>query len=228
VEVALYRWQGDLNGDGRANPQEYAKIAVNAYAFQGFEGNSLITVPVTFEELGIPLEDDTYYLAVVSYDGQAEPCFMLACDTIDYQATLFAHEQIGRPQYASVLDENLTGNFSLLGFGYNIVPVVRLHVGASPILAAPEAARPAVAALKLSPNPASSQVLIEFPPELPLAEPGRLEIKDMSGSIVFAKKLGPFPGKALTFDLWHLPAGPYYVQWIAPGSTASALLMIQR
>jgi hypothetical protein len=229
VEVALYRWQGDLNGDGKANPQEYAKIGVNVYAFQGFEGTNLITVPVSFEEIGIPLEDDAYYLAVVSYDGPSEPCYMLACDTIDYQATLFAHEQIGRPQYASVLDENLTGHFSLLGFGYNIVPVVRLHIGLSPVLSVLPPALSRQAALKLSPNPASSQVSIELPPELRLAQQVDLEIKDMSGSIVSAKKLGPLPEKALTFDICHLPSGWYSVNLRGSSGTAgAALLLIQR
>ncbi len=227
LDVLLYKWLGDLNGDGKANINEYSNVAFNSYAFQGNEGRELITVPIALDQVGKALEDDAYYLAVVSYDGQFVPCFMLASDTIDYQATLFAHGLIGQQQYASVLDENITGDFSLLGFGYNIVPVVRLHIGRSPLLSAHSPAQQARVEIKLSPNPAASLVQIELPPDLGLSE-ASLIIKDMSGSIVFTKKMGTFPEKALTFDARNLPAGPYSVQLSGPGIRASALLMIQR
>jgi hypothetical protein len=227
VDVLLYKWQGDLNGDSKANLNEYSNVAFNSYSFQGNEGRNLITLPVALDQVGKALEDGAYYLAVVSYDGLFVPCFILASDTIDYQATIFAHGLLGQQHYASVLDENITGDFSLLGFGYNIVPVVRLHIGRSPLLSAPQAPQQAQVEIKLSPNPATSYVQIGFPPDLALSETS-LIIKDMSGSIVFAKKMGTFLEKAFTFDARNLPAGPYSVQLAGPGIRAAALLIIQR
>ncbi|MCB0554182.1 MAG: hypothetical protein KDD02_11565 [Phaeodactylibacter sp.] len=232
VTLLLYKWEGDLNEDGLANKEEYPDlIAFNSYFFQGDESGGLITVPVSEDNMGKPLEDDAYYLAVVSYDVGSPPfipCFMLASDTIDYQACWFAHNELGRPQYGSILKEGLEEDFSLLGFGYNIVPVVRLHIGNSPILLAAEEPGALQPRLQLVPNPAGDWVQVTFPDDGRLPTGSWLKVSDMSGSIVFEKKLGIFTEKRFTFDARQLAPGYYSIQLITPVYTTSAPLIINR
>ncbi|MCB9276938.1 MAG: hypothetical protein H6564_23095 [Lewinellaceae bacterium] len=230
VTVLLYKWQGDLNDDGLANKEEYpGLLAFNSYLFQGNESGNLITIPISESNTGKPLEDDSYYLAVVNYEVGGPPfvpCFMLASDTIDYQACSYAHEVLDRPQYASVLKEGVEEDFDLLGFGYNIVPTVRLHIGTSPLLAA--AAPPAgmKAVLRASPNPAGDMVQLQWD-RAGIGETW-VRLANMSGIIVFEKKLGKFPENHLTFDTRKLAPGFYYAQLITPGYTISTPLIIQR
>lgn len=232
VTVLLYKWEGDLNEDGLANKEEFPNlIAFNDYLFQGNESGNLITIPASESNLGMPLEDDSYYLAVVSYEVGGPPfvpCFMLASDTIDYQACAFAHELLGRPQYGSILKKGAEEDYSLLGFGYNIVPVVRLHIGASPILSAEEAPPPPQALLRASPNPAEGLVQLEWAGFTPRAGEAWLKISNMSGSIVLQKKLGILTENRLTFDARQLSPGYYNIQLATPGYAISTPLIIQR
>lgn len=230
VNILLHEWAGDLNGDGFANPSELEEVAINLYAFTGDEGTGLITLPVSFEEVGVPLKDDTYYLASVRYEEGASPrLFFMVSDTVDYTATLAAYGQTALPrQYVSVLDIGNTGDFSTLGFGYDIVPVVRLHIGESPVLvSSSEPPLPSPRhALKVWPNPvkAGAELQLEVPEAAAEAE---LFLRDVSGRTVFYRKFVDLRAGKLTFVVASLPVGWYSVQLDMPDRTLTTPLLVQ-
>lgn len=231
VNLLLHEWEGDLNGNHTADPEELTEVAINLYAFNGTEGLSPITLPVSFEGEGVPLKDSTYYLASVRYNDVAPPLlFMLASDTIDYTATVAASAQLPEavPRYASVLDVGNDGALSLLGFGYDIVPLVRLHIGDSPVLTdAPSPAPPEVATMQLSPNPASEQVRVEIEAASP--DPAaRLIVRDVRGKTAIAEKIAVSPHKSFTFAVRQLAPGWYTVLLKTQDGVFQSPLVISR
>jgi hypothetical protein len=131
VTLFVYEWEGDSNEDFQANVDEYggAPIAFNSYTFSGNE-EGLITVPTGFDGEFLPLQDDTYYIAVVEFADTGVDNFMGASGDLDYQAMNFYQDSVGnKDKWVLALDVGNTGDFSLVGFGFDAVPVVRLSVG---------------------------------------------------------------------------------------------------
>ena len=154
--VHLYEWAGDLNANGLADEDlEYEALGINVYSITGEEGNNLITVPLlSAEGEALTLRDDRYYLATVEYDG-LNSCFFQASEAYNYTATYVLSDSLHRPRYASVLRTDFQqAAYDLIGFGLDVVPVVRLNIRngttASPVARAPE--------LHLFPNPTSDRL----------------------------------------------------------------------
>jgi len=213
VNTLLYEWAGDLNGNGKADGAELEEKAINFYKFKGDEGVKQITLPVSNDGVGVALKDSTYYLAMVNYGAiQQPPLFMLVSDTIDYQATYFAHEQAGLPRpYGGMLQVGSEGelSFETIGFGLNIVPTVRLSIGESPVLSRQERLLPAHS-LQLSPNPATDEVTVTI--DLPdKAVPATLRLLGQDGATLRQWTL-PRLEHTHQFSVAGLPAGLYYVQ----------------
>ncbi|MCO6489674.1 MAG: T9SS type A sorting domain-containing protein [Phaeodactylibacter sp.] len=229
VTIFLNRWNGDANQDGLINEGEYDILAFNSYFFSELDGNDLIRIPISVDTVGINLEDDAYYMVAVQYESFDVNCFMLASDTIDYQATWFANDSLENQQYASVLDVGNTGNFSTIGFGYNIVPVVRLHLGTNVdcIPTVGTNSKEAVATLRLSPNPAGSQARLELGSGQAYAN-AWVTIIDLSGKTIRADYLGEVSGEAVLLDVSRLPEGIYIVKFRADGFLGAGKLAVQR
>ena len=229
VNVVLHEWAGDLNANDIADPEELEEIAINLYPFNGTEGLGMITLPISFEGSGVPLKDSTYYMVSVRYNDPTPPLlFMLASDTIDYTATIAAHNEVpGMPaQYASVLDVGNDGAFSLLGFGYDIVPVVRMHIGDSPVLTSTSEDSFAETSMAISPNPADSYFRIELMGENP-AKSGTLTIIDAGGKTVLKHEIPDSPDNSFTFAAHQLNPGWYIVKIKTAKATFSKSLIVQ-
>ena len=152
--IQLLEWAGDLNGNGLADADtEYTVVGINAYTVIGGEALNLITVPLLAPDgTEVALRDDRYYLATVEYGGSV-PCFFQASETYDYTATFVLSDSLGSPRYASVLKTDFTANsYDLVGFGLDVVPVVRLNIRTTPTAAPPPPARPS---WSVFPNPAA-------------------------------------------------------------------------
>lgn len=234
VNILLYEWEGDLNEDDMANPEEYALIGFNDYQFDGNE-SGLIQVALDVENSnGVPLQDDSYYILGVQYEtNDDQNCFMLASDVINYQATWFVTDSLNQNRYASMLDVGNTGDFSVVGFGFGIVPAIRLHVGISPDLNAPtpicavntiEVSQPLK--VKILPNPAESQVNVQFD-LVSWEEEVTVQITNMSGSLLFAKKYNNVKQKEITFDVRQWISGTYLVNIRTSKGERSFPLIVQ-
>ncbi|MEQ8703494.1 MAG: T9SS type A sorting domain-containing protein [Phaeodactylibacter sp.] len=229
VNVILHEWAGDLNENDIADAEELEEIAINLYPFNGTEGLGEITLPVSFEGAGVPLKDSTYYLISVRYNDPTPPLlFMLASDTIDYTATVAAHNSTPGlvPQYASVLDIGNDGAFSLLGFGYDIVPLVRLHIGNSPILTSAQEESPETPAMTVSPNPADAYFQVSIEGEW-AAKDARLSLIDARGKTVLIREIENSGNKNFTFAAHKLPSGWYSLKLETAATTFTKPLVVQ-
>jgi hypothetical protein len=189
----------------------------------------MITLPVSFEGEGIPLKDSTYYIISVRYNDPTPPLlFMLASDTIDYTATVAAHNSAPGlvPQYASALDVGNDGTFSMLGFGYNIVPVVRLHIGESPILTPTAETEVPAVAITVSPNPADKAFEVHLKGDFVAIE-ARLRVTDASGKTVLDREIKDSLNKSFTFAARQLPSGWYTVRLETDGGNFTKPLIVQ-
>lgn len=215
--IFLYKWEADFNQDNIANEGEYFLVpnAFNEYRFDGTEGFDLITVPISFEEVGVPLEDDGVYLLVLRFEttpGPGKRFLTLVSDTLDYEATWYVNDSLlQNPRFTGVLDVGNTGDFSTIGYGLNIAHQIRLHIGQSPILATPQNPTASMGKIKVWPNPGASEMHLKIALKEPLHQP-LLKISDMSGRIVMLQKLSPIQEKELTFDTRFWPPGTYMLQ----------------
>lgn len=214
VSLLLYEWEGDTNGDFQVNPEEYndAPIAFNSYTFSGQEDSlSFITIPVSVDDEGIPLKDDTHYIIMVQYAADDDvDMSLVASDVIDYGANIFRSDSLGKPRYAGVLDISNTGTFSLVGFGFDVVPLVYLHIGESPDLTTD--ARNILSPenkILVFPNPASERINVNV--ELVNRQDMTVQIYDMVGKVLFQQKYTGLQQGNFEFDVQTLPAGTYFL-----------------
>jgi hypothetical protein len=211
LTTLLYRWQGDTNGNLRADAAEFgaAPIAFNSYLVQGDEAFNPITIPVDLDGNVIPLENNMYYIIVVQYatdDDQA--CFLLANDDNDYQATYFYSDSLNRPRYASALDVSNTGSYSLVGFGFDIVPVVRLNIQA---ITSTQEPKLSASSVTVFPNPARDQATLKFNLDQPSAQV-EISVIDVSGKVLEVQRHQNLQRDLISISTDKLPSGAYNVR----------------
>ena len=211
VNTYLYEILDDLNGDGELEPGEYIEnpVAFNSYTFTSDEGLNLITVPIGVDS-ALALKDDTQYMAVIEYNagGSNTPFFIRACDTIDYSATWVVADSLQEPRFITALDIGNTGTFSTSGFGFNIVPVIRLNV--NEIISAVWEPTIEVQAFRLWPNPAKDEFTVYFDLNEQVKDL-QIEVRETSGRSVITRKISDIKQKAITFGSQDLAPGVYFV-----------------
>lgn len=220
----LYQWDGDINDDGEANPAEYGgfPIAFNEYTVVGDEGTNLITIPVDLDEAGIALEDNKHYMIVLSYTTQDDQaCFMLASGAVNYGAMNFATDSLQFARYGSVLDvgpgEAGSISYSLVGFGFGLVPVVRLSIGTNPDLNGPafiiNSADEQILNGELAtvfPNPASGLVQVKL--NMEQASDVRISVMNLSGQVVSNQTFDNVSRETVGLDVSALAPGKYWIR----------------
>ncbi len=226
VTLLLYKWNGDVNDNFRVDPAEYENvpIAFNSYIFTGDEQFNIITVPVNEDNSVASLESDKYYIAAVQYatdDDQA--FFLLANDDFDYAATVFYTDSLDKPRYASALDVGNSGSFSLIGFGYDIVPVVRLNIRSLTNTQEPTLDPAAVA---VYPNPADHHATLALNLEAPSAEV-EIIIMDVAGKVLSVQRHQNLQREQLNLSTAHLPSGAYNVRVRTDKGVAVKRLLVQ-
>lgn len=222
ISTFFYKWE-DLNDNDLAEPGEYSfaqdSRGVNTYEFNSMQDDDgYITLPVHFEGDGIPLEDSTYYLVVIQYmTSSPVTCNFMASDQFNYQATAFIADSLDQNRYSSVFDLNNSGTFDFIGFGLGIVPVVRLHIGDTADLSVPgiitndqEAAIPE-GKLDLYPNPNQGHFTVDLKLNN-LSKYVGVEVLNMSGSILFSKKIENITENQFTLSLPNIAAGTYVLK----------------
>ncbi|MEL7021036.1 MAG: hypothetical protein AAGK47_05470, partial [Bacteroidota bacterium] len=129
VTTYLYEWDGTGGAELSIDAENLITLAFNSYTFTGDEGG-LITIPVDLDGQAVELKDDTYYIIAVEYITDDEQTFFInASRERDYQAAWFTSDSLGMARYASALDVGNTGTLGLVGFGFGVVPAIRLHIG---------------------------------------------------------------------------------------------------
>lgn len=236
VSTYIFKWDGDTDGNGRANPEEYGQgpLLFNSYTFDGTESNQIITIPIDLDGNTLPLEDDAYYLLMVHYvTDDAQRCFMLAGDTLNYSAMNFISDSLQQPRYATMvgLGQDVAPEFFTAGFGFDLQSVVRMHIGNNPDIDGPAIVGVNEAIVKetfakVFPNPAAESFNVQL--ELDRAGDVRVTISDRTGRTLHVRQLENLQNETLTFDATNLPAGQYYVRISTDMGTNVKPLVITR
>ncbi|MEM9991808.1 MAG: T9SS type A sorting domain-containing protein, partial [Bacteroidota bacterium] len=160
------------------------------------------------------LEDDTYYIVVVQFDApdQDTNLFLVGSDALDYGAMSFASAQSDGPtQYGSMLDVGNSGDFSIVGFGFDLVPIMQLHIGESADLI--NSAIEFLSAdnkVSIAPNPATQTARLDI--GLVNTQEVDVQVFNTMGQRVFAQQLGKLQQGNLELQVSDLPAGTYLVR----------------
>ena len=223
ISTFFYKWE-DANNNNLAEPDEYEFVesnrGFNSYPFSNMEDdNGLITLPVHFEGDGIPLEDSTYYLVAVQYISSNDLlCEFMASEQFNYQATAFLSDSLQKNRYSSILDLNNTGTFDFIGFGLDVVPVVRLHIGTVADLTIPGVMVSTEGVnyekktkVDVSPNPNFGQFDLNIQLEN-LSRYVGIKLLNMSGSILFSDNYENIQQKQLNLSFPTIPPGTYCLQ----------------
>lgn len=214
--VTLYEWV-DENMDEQADPEERIPVAFATYTFTGTEtATNLVTIPFPGpEEEPVQLKDSTAYLIMFEYyaDDQAN-FFMSSSNAIDYGAMNLVNDSIGRPRYAGFL--GIKGDLSIepyssLGFGYDIVPSVRMTVGATPSSA--KDLSKLESEFVVFPNPASDAVNVQLNLSKQ-AQTATVRLFDLSGKMIQQFNYDNVQKEKFQYNVSRLSSGTYFLQVI--------------
>ncbi len=229
VNIFLYEWGGDANEDFMANPEEYGDgpVTFDFYTITG-EEQGLITRPLLdLDGNFVALKDGMYYMAVIQYATEDDTDLrILSSGAQDYGAMNFYSDSTGVEQYALALDVSNTGDYSMIGFGFDVIPVVRMSIGTDVMIGTREAALPA-SSLKVFPNPVSGQFSADVELEKP-ADQIEMVLIDRSGRIVQRQQQENQQRHRAQFNVERLPGGAYFLQLRTEEGIRTKKVTIQR
>lgn len=215
ISTFMYKWDGDLNDDGTANVDEYELITFNFYTIEGTETDSqLITLPIDIDGNDVILEEDSYYFLAVTYEdnsGADQPCFLTCSRDYDYSAMNFRTDSLEAPRYGPFLDVGNTGDYSLVSFGLDIVPTIRLILNelTVPSSNAKEVLSDA-STIEVRPNPTKDQVNFSIDLESQMNNV-RVRILSATGSLINSWEYDNFQTANFEYDMRNYPSGTYYI-----------------
>ncbi len=209
ITIKLLEWDGDLNEDGQAQiDDEFRIVSFSGYSFDGTEDDMLLTVPINIDGDLVPLNANKHYVALIEYaDVSDNSLFFLANDEINYGAMRLRSDSLGAPRYASLLDVGGAGQeYSIIGFGTDLVPVVRLNV----VKPVPVKELSDDNIVQVYPNPTADELNIN----LELIENTdvlNVKIVDLAGKILFQEKYDDIQSTTLEYDVRNYTSGSYMV-----------------
>lgn len=210
VTTFLYKWDGTTPNGRDVEAGSYEIAAVNSYFFTGNEGTDLITIPVDIDGNDIPLDANSYYIAMVQYSADDDVnCFLLGADNYDYSAMNFISDSLDAPRYGAILDVSNTGTLDLLGFGLDLVPVVRLSTtGGTVATIEPQLPDNAV---RVFPNPVKDVATLEFNLENN-AENVNVKVVDMASRTLQNYSYEHLRNERVQLNVKDLANGTYFVR----------------
>lgn len=210
VNTYLIKLLGDFNNDSELQPGEYVEnpLAFNSYSFTGDEASDLITIPIGIDST-VALEDDTYYMLLLEYVASTDPrLFIDASDTLNYQASWFVSDSLQERRFVTALDVGNTGTFSTIGFGYKIVPVIRLNI--RPIISDLDYTFGNMSTIEIYPNPVSDILQVDIKENI--QDMLSLRIVDAMGRQVFEQHLEAIRSEKIRINTKLFPPGTYFIE----------------
>jgi hypothetical protein len=228
--IALYEWN-DGNADGIMQVGERTRRSLTTYIIDGSEVDTdIITVDLpafpNFETYHV-LEPGKYYVLMVEYITEDVQDFVMAAsEQFDYSATVFASIEQGAPRYAGIL--GIAGSledadYVSVGFGRDIVPVVRLHTRLLTNTFEPMAPNNKVL---LMPNPVSDMLTVDISLERPSGEVV-LYITDVTGRIISVNKYKQVQQQQMQLNVSNLASGTYMLVVATDSGTEVKRFVVQ-
>ncbi len=240
ITVYLYKWEKDATSvvDNNMDPEERTRIGFNVYEITGDElPTDLITVPLINFPSGEPgpiaLEDDQAYVLMVEYATNDEVDFALvASEETNYSGMVFRSEetqdQAGpESRYAALLGVNGdldSEPYSTVGFGRDIVPVVRLNISPKPD--AVNNPLDAANIIQVSPNPADSKINLKVD-LVETQENVSIRIFDVTGRLLLDQPQTNMKSEMLEFNVSNFTNGTYFLHFITEDGVRTERFIVQ-
>ena len=230
VTVWLYEWN-DENQDALSQESERIPRGIGVYDINGTEnwrndGMFNVALEPFLDPEDLDLKKGSRYLVMLEYiDDPAVPvtCFFAASDAIDYGAMVFLQDSLEDPRYAGFLDVGGTGEYSSLGFGYDIVPVAGLQletgVGSSDVELSDDV-------LNIFPNPASHIMNVDL--ALDQVTDVDLMVLSVDGKMIFRDKLQDVSSTTVNYNVSNLTNGNYLLRISTSEGFKSEAFSVQR
>jgi Secretion system C-terminal sorting domain len=220
ITITLREWE-DTNKDTAINDMsELTILGLTDYTVLGTEAAvaAAPTAPKLLkikalnfanEKKPILLKDNTYYVAMLEYDGSAkltDTPVLAASDEFDYGATGFIFNTLKDiANYTTVLDFT-ADRFYAGGYGRAVAPMIRWNV--VPIPTSVEDNKLAESSVKIAPNPTSDvlNITCNFAQTMNAVT---VRIMDASGKIVMTNKYAGIQNDLLSLDVANLANGVY-------------------
>jgi Secretion system C-terminal sorting domain len=236
ITIYLYKWDTDTNEDGNLDADERTRVGFFVYEITGNElTTELITVPLINFPSGDPgpvdLESGQAYVLMVEYSVNDEvDLALVASDVLDYGAMVFRSELDGIPEgngrYSGLLGINgdlESEPYSSVGFGRNLVPVVRLNIS-TPV--STEETLDAYNIIEISPNPADSKINLNI--ELTeTQERVNIRILDVNGRLLMDQPYENMKNESLEFDVSNYASGAYFLHFITNNGVRTERFIVQ-
>lgn len=232
VTTLLYKWDGTGGSELEISEEDLEVVAFNSYTFDGSE-EGLITLPVDLDGTAIELEDNTYYIPAVQYmTDDEETMFISVSRDFDYQAAWFLTDSLGMGRFGSALDVGNTGSLGLVGFGFGVVPIVRLHIGDNPDITQPgitstQVVLPADNKVAIFPNPVNDnlQVGVDLTNN---TDKLLVKIFDATGKQVMNRYYENVQRDNFNYNVKNLSVGTYFLQVITDAGVRTERFAVQR
>lgn len=234
INIQLYKWEEDANLDGQMDPIERTKIGFHTYEILGNEGSSLITVPLTANPgSSLALESNSAYVLMVEYQTNDQVDFaLLASEAYDYGAMIYRELENGttptpNTRYAAMLGVAGTLEdepYSSLGFGWDIVPVVRLNI-APPVSNVKETLDDANI-ITISPNPADKKMNVRVD-LVETHDKVNIRILDVNGRMIQEQIHNNMLSQTLEFTVSDFPSGVYFLNFITEKGVRTERFIVQ-
>ena len=216
--INLYRWskggnKGDVNGDLRANTNEFEKVVDTFFTVnEKYYLFDIIEVPFSGELI---FEEDTYYFVTVDYFAPVNgaPFFIAASEEVNYSAAYEKSLSEGRPAYVSMLRKGLESDFEVNAWGLLRIPFIQLKVDG---FTETEPVAVGEGSISLFPNPAADIIYLD----LTIADIRSglaYEIYDICGRLVQPRQTVAGYVSQLPIDISQLDDGIYNLHVISEG-----------
>jgi hypothetical protein len=235
VTLTLYEWV-DTNVDGNADADERTQIAYNFYEITGDEANGdLITLPlIKFPENTIgalPLNSNTNYVIMLEYNTVGStPIEIAASEAYDYGATVFRSDSLEMPRYPGMLGINgdlTTEPYSSVGFGRDIVPVVRLSVGEALGTVSTQDILSDDNVVRVMPNPATDYINLNLD-LVNVQEEAIVRILDVTGKTILQREYDNIQKETFEYSVSNLATGTYFLNLITNEGNKSVRFVVTK
>lgn len=230
--LTLYEWTGDTNNDGNMDSGERVSEAFAFYVVTGQEApGEVITIPFPGEgEDPVALKDDTEYVLMLEYfaSNSTDDLTLAGADDRDYGAQIFASQLSGESRYAGMLGINgdlTTETYSSLGFGRDIVPVVRMGITGTPTNTEDLASLDNEFAV--FPNPAKDLVNLQLALQ-EQADNAVVRLIDLAGRTLLQRDYQNVQKEFLSFNVSELPGGTYFIQVTTADGTGTKKFVVSK
>lgn len=238
LKISLYKWIADTNDNASIDPGEREEVGVAYYSIEGTEApDDLITVPLFYppgvDPGPIDIESNQAYAVMVEYSTNDQVDFLMRNSTnLDFDYGAMIHRsRLDGTSLATARYSGLTATndpisdaaFGTLGFGWHVVPVVRLNIAA---VVDTKEQLDAVNDIRISPNPANSRINISF--DLIERQRVTLRILDINGRLITEQSYNDVQNEVKEIDISNFATGAYFLDFITENGVRIEKFIVQR